>query len=315
KPILLDCDAMTGSTGFKNFVGFSDSADYIRLDLMSSAYLKFNVTGDGDGKAKFTLWKQDKGKMSKVTGVSLPAKKKYDATTKAQFLDTSKYTYYISMECTDEAKGKGVYYNVEITDDAVFFDSADGGWNDVLYDKKAKAFYPENGDHHFESTTIGTGTHVKLDSNPVGDSDWENFVGYQDAADYAKINLMDAGKLSFHLEATGNATFTVYRKGQNKKGKDILETVQTTKLTLDKGAALAEADMLISSLEAGEYYVSMVAKSTKANAGGSVFYNVTATLDASVASSLAMPMAAAAYADSVQDKLFGESANGLLASL
>ena len=59
----------------------------------------------------------------------------------------------------------------------------------------------------------------------------------------------------------------------------------------------------------------MAAKSTKANDKGSVFYNVTATLDASVSSALEMPMAAAAYADSVQDKLFGESGNGLLASL
>ena len=57
----------------------------------------------------------------------------------------------------------------------------------------------------------------------------------------------------------------------------------------------------------------MAAKSTKANASGSVFYNVTATLDPSVSSALEMPMAAAAYADSVPDKLFGESANGLLA--
>ena len=57
----------------------------------------------------------------------------------------------------------------------------------------------------------------------------------------------------------------------------------------------------------------MAAKSTKANASGSVFYNVTATLDSSVASALDMPMAAAAYVDSVQDKLFGELDNGLLA--
>jgi len=44
-------------------------------------------------------------------------------------------------------------------------------------------------------------------------------------------------------------------------------------------------------------------------------YKVTATLDASVSSALEMPMAAAAYADSVQDKLFGESGKGILASL
>ncbi len=209
---------------------------------------------------------------------------------------------------------RGVYYNVEVTDDAVFFDSNDDGRNNVLYDKKGKAFYAEDAEHHFETTTIGTGTHVKLDTNPVADSDWENFVGYQDPADYAKIKLTGDGKLSFHLEATGDATFTVYKKGQDKKGNDTLETIQTTKLSLAKDGGVKDTAELLN-LEAGEYYVSMTTKSTKANDKGSVFYNVTATLDASVSSSLEMPVAAAAYADSVQDKLFGESGNGLLASL
>ena len=68
-------------------------------------------------------------------------------------------------------------------------------------------------------------------------------------------------------------------------------------------------------LEAEEYYVSMTVKSAKSNSSGSVFYNVTATLDASVSSVLEMPMAAAAYADSMQDKLFGKTDTGLLASL
>jgi len=318
KNIVLDGNPMKGSTEFNSFVGFTDGKDYAKLDLTDSAYLKFHVTGDGDGKAKFTIWKQTKGttgKLSKVTSVSLPAKKVYDATTKAQFLDTSKYTYYVSMECSDEAKGKGVYYNVQITDDAVFFDSNDDGKNNILYDKKAKSFYVEDATHHFETTTIGTETKVKLDTDPVADTDWDNFVGYQDAADYAKIKLTSDGKLNFHLEATGDATFTVYRKGQDKKGNDTLETIQTAKLAVASGASKTEKDIQISDLEAGEYYVSMAAKSTKANDKGSVFYNVTATLDAVVTSALEMPMAAAAYADSIQDKLFGESGNGLLASL
>ena len=293
KSLVLDNAPMIGSVKFDSFVGFTDGKDYAKLDLASSAYLKFNVTGDGDGKAKFTLWKQDaKGKMSKVTGVSLPAKKVYDATTKAQFLDTSKYTYYVSMECTDEAKGKEVYYNVEITDDAVFFDSADKGLNNELYDKKAKKFYPEDATHHFESTTVGANTKVKLDTDPVGEPGYENFVGYEDAIDYAKIELASDGKLSFHLEATGNATFTFYRKGQDKKGNDTLETVQTSKLALAKGSKTVAQTMDIqSTLEAGEYYVSMAAKSTKANDKGSVFYNVTAFFSDSPSSSLAMPEA------------------------
>ena len=293
-PIHLDSDSMTGSTKFKNFVGFTDPADYMKLDLLSSAYLKFSLTGEDDGKAKFTIWKRavgTTGKLSKVTSVSMPAKKVYAATTKAQFLDTSKFEYYMSMECTDASKGKGVYYNVAVTDDTVFFDSADNSFNNVLYNKKGKAFYGEDAEHHFETTNIGgAGVSVKLDSDPVGDTDYENFVGYQDAADYAKIKLTSDGSLSFDLKATGNATFVVYKKGHDKKGNDTLEAIQTTKLTLAKGKTSVEATTdLIADLAAGEYYVSMTAKSTKANASGSVFYNVTANLNPSVASPLAMP--------------------------
>ena len=98
------------------------------------------------------------------------------------------------------------------------------------------------------------------------------------------------GKLYFKLEATGDATFTFYRKGQDKKGNDTLDAIQTTKLTLEKGKTVVEkfTDVLLD-LTAGEYYVSMTAKNTKANDKGSVFYNVTATLDPSASSSLAMP--------------------------
>ena len=44
---------------------------------------------------------------------------------------------------------------------------------------------------------------------------------------------------------------------------------------------------MLSNLDAGGYYISMAAKSTKANASGSVFYNVTATFDMANASALA----------------------------
>ena len=89
-------------------------------------------------------------------------------------------------------------------------------------------------------------------------------------------------------------------------------------------------------LDAGEYYVSVTAKSTKATNKGSAFYSVTATaLFVAPASALDMPessdslamtdelsfrqyeadMLAGSYLDTTSDKLFGESNGGLLASL
>ena len=213
--------------------------------------------------------------------------------TKAQFLDLSggRYEYYISMVCSDAAKGKGVYYNVSVADGAVFFDSVDNGKNNVLYDKKAKAFYGEDDEHHFVSTNVGAGTKtVKLDSNAIGEAGYGNFVGYGDAADYAKIKLTTAGSLSFKLKATGDATFAVYKKGQDKKGRDTLVTIQTTKLKLAKGADVIDkfTDVL-SDLAAGEYFISMTAKNTKANEKGLVYYNVTAMLEPPDADALALP--------------------------
>ena len=311
--IVLDKTPMTGSAKFDSFVGFGDGVDYAKLDLASSGYLKFTLTGEGDGTAKFTIWKCDtakNNKMTKVGGVTtLNAKNGFKATTKAQFLDTDKYTYYVSMECSDAAKGKGMYYNVAVADDSVFFDSADKGRNDVLYDKKGKAFYAEDEKHHFESTNVGgAGVAVKLDGDPVGDAGYENFVGYGDAADYAKIELASDGTLSFDLKATGDATFVVYRKGQDKKGNDTLEAIRTTKLTVAKDKDVVETSTgAIAGLKAGEYYVSMTAKSTKANDKGSVFYSVMATLEPSVADALAMPETSGSLGISPDSLSFGQN--------
>ena len=73
-------------------------------------------------------------------------------------------------------------------------------------------------------------------------------------------------------------------------GDNNLETLQTTKLKLAKGESVVETTTaLLSGLTAGEYCVSMTAKSTAASNKGNVFYNVTATLTPQNASSLAMP--------------------------
>jgi len=313
--IVLDSNEMIGSTTFANFVGFGDSIDYAKLDLASSAYLSFSVKADG--AAKFIIWKQDaKGKLSKVSTTTLTAKNGFTATTKAQFLDTGKYTYYVSMESTTATKGGSAYYNVELGGNALFFDSADGGLNNVLYDKKAKAF---KDDANFVTTEIFSGSQgVSLDDNAIGNADYGNFVGYGDAVDYARIELTSGGSLSFDLKATGDATFSVYRKTE-KKGKLTLETIQTTKLTLAKNTSVVTTTTnVLTGLKAGEYYVSMTAKNTKASDKGSVFYNVTANavLSGSVSSALAMPeMELATSSLSSQDALsFGQYDTDALAN-
>lgn len=280
--IVLDLNPMVGSTDFNNFVGFDDSIDYARITLSSSAYLRFELkTKDA---AEFTVWKKDNGgKLSKITTTELTSKNEFTATTKAQFFEANgKYEYYISMECPDatEGRGKWLYYNIEISKDSLFFDSADNGKNNVLYDKKEKSFYSEDENHHFVLTTISAGTNnVKLDDNEIGNSGYNNFVGYDDVADYAIVRLKEPGDLSFTIAATGEATFAVYKKVLDKKGKETLDTIQTTKLGLAKDTRTIEktTDVLVN-LEPGDYFISMTANNTKANEKGIVFYNIKATL-------------------------------------
>ena len=246
------------------------------------------------GKAKLTIWKistnAKNGAISLSSKYSTTAKADKAGTIKAKFLEAA--TYFVSVESTDAKKGGSAYYNVTVDSDAsVFFDSADDGRNDELYDKKAKAFCVEDEDHHFETTGIGgAGINVQLDSDPVKADGYRNYVGYGDKTDYAKVNLRSEGSLYFKVKATGDATFTVYRKGQDKKGNDTLEAIQTTKLKLDKGASVVDKFTdAISDLAAGEYYISMTATNTSNNAKGSVFYNVAATFEPSDMASLAMP--------------------------
>jgi autotransporter passenger strand-loop-strand repeat protein len=281
--------AIEPDTG-KEWVGFGDAADYKMIRLENAVNLTLNFTATG--KAKLAIWKVSTGKGGKITLTSkgsATATADKAGTIKAKFLDAGEY--FVSVTSTDAAKGGDAYYSIAVDPATVFFDSADNGKNDVLYNKKGKTFYAEDATHHFETTTVnGAGIHVKLDSDPVGDTDYENFVGYGDAADYAKIELASDGNLSFDLKATGNATFVVYKKGQDKKGNDTLVAIQTTKLTVAKDKDIVETSTdLLTGLTAGEYYVSMTAKSTKANASGSVFYSVTANLNPSVADALSMP--------------------------
>ena len=59
------------------------------------------------------------------------------------------------MESTDAAKGNAAYYNVnENTVATRFFDSADGGENNWLFNKKTKEY---NDDANLRSSTISAG--------------------------------------------------------------------------------------------------------------------------------------------------------------
>jgi len=327
--IVLDTNEMIGSTEFVNFVGFSDSIDYAKLDLASSAYLSFNMKADG--AAKFTLWKQsvNGGKLTKVVSKSLSAKSSYTGTTAAKFLDTDKYVYYVSMESTDAAKGGAAHYNVSVSS-AVFFDSLDYDLiNGHVYDKK-KNLNTRLSEFRTNDIISSGKTEIFLDSNEIKQDGYSNFVGCNDKADYARFNVASECAVTFTINTTGVGTFVIWRNNAETKKLEALGKVEIK--DSEKTGILTVSDLA----EVEEYFISMTAKSTKANASGSVFYNVwaDAALSENANDSLVMPetdilnmtdtlkfdeydvdMPFASSSDFTSERIFEESGKGILASL
>ena len=294
KTVKLDNTDMIDGGDFNNFVGFSDPVDYAKLDLASTAYLSFDL--GTNGSTKFTLWKRETstGKFTKVGGVtSLKSKNGELVTksTKAQLLEVGdKYDYFVSMECTDATKGGSAYYNVNVnTVSTRFFDSNDGGENNWLFDKKNKVY---NDDANLRVNTLSSFENkpLYLDNTASGDPAFNNFVGFKDSADFAKVVLTKGGSLSFKITALADVTFEIWQKGEDQKGNPVLNSLQKkTDVKVKDYAVGASATTDALTLEAGEYYISVTAKNTKANEKGSAFYNVTALFGSSEADALVMP--------------------------
>jgi autotransporter passenger strand-loop-strand repeat protein len=316
-----------GAIGADDWVGFSDATDYRMLTLESKTNLTLSltVTGTetGKGKAKLTIWKvstnKTTGKITLTSKGSVTVKQGKSGSIKSKVLAAG--MYFVSVASTDAKKGGDVSYNVKVADKTVFFDSADGdGVNKYVY--KKKKLNPEIDKFRTNSIAVSGQKELFLDSNEIKLAGYDNFVGYDDKADYAKLSLASNGSVTFTIDTTGAGTFAVYR---NNKDKSKLELVGKVAIKADGTTGEGHETLDIAELFADEdYYISMTAKSTKANSSGSVFYNVTAvaTLSGSESSALVMPETDAlagasmdAYLDSASDKLFGETGNGLLASL
>ena len=304
-----DEGAITDGTSdvFSGWVGFGDVVDYKSFRVGSSVKLSFAL-GASD-KTKFTIWKLNsktdkKGittySLNSLQSTSLAKDRKsgtYAASTKTLLLDEG--TYYFSVESTNAKKGGNADYTVDLNSDAsVFFVNGDDGANNWVYDKKTKTL---NSDECFVTTNITSATgEILLDKKAV-DTEWSNFVGYGDAADYAKITLSSAANLSFSLTAADAAKFVIYKlvEGTGKKsGTFTLKSLQSTKLKKSKGASIYTADTKALALDEGEYFISM--ESTNSKKGGAAYYKVelnttncaglpTAVLAAHDADALAMP--------------------------
>ena len=244
-----------------DWAGYGDSVDYAGFTLDSAAKLSFSI--DASDAVKFTIYQliQDKNgtyslKALQSTTLSYDSEMEdYEAITKGLLLQAG--TYYISVQSTNADQGGSAYYNVYLDDENTEF-FTEGDNSDDWTDLKTEGENGEVGD-------VGTLDEYSFDIL----SGW---VGYGDSTDYAGFTLDSAAKLSFLIDATGAAKFTIYQLVQDKNGKYSLKALQTTSLSYDKEFEAYEANTKGLLLEAGQYYFSV--QSANAEQGGSAEYNV-----------------------------------------
>ena len=276
---------------YDDWVGYGDTFDYKRFTLDNAARTSFYV--DATDKVKFTIYKlvdkKDKNgvvtyslkslqsaSIPKIKGVDEDEEYKYEGTTKGLLLEAG--DYYICVESKNAKKGGSAYYDVFFNrDNSTFFVDGDNGWNNWLYDKKQKALNVEYMDQFVVTELNSLTTDVMMDNSATSNDYWNNYVGYGDATDFARIHLDKTAKVSFTLEASDAAKFTIYSlvEGTNKKGvKTIsLKALQTTVVKVSKGMSKGVNVTKGLQLDAGDYYISMQA--TNASKGGTAYYNVT----------------------------------------
>ena len=149
----------------------------------------------------------------------------------------------------------------------------DNGWNNYVYDKKTQTMNPDTL-YVIPLTKIPDSTKkISLDKDGSVSVDGRiNFVGFGDEADYAKFTLTYGANLSFLLNATGAAKFTIWTLMTGKNGAKTMKSLQATSAKKDKstGDYLATTKNLL--LEKGDYYISV--ESPDAKKGGNAYYNV-----------------------------------------
>ena len=251
------------------WVGFGDAVDYMGFTLFSGAKLSFSI--DASDAAAFTVYRlvQDRHgayslKALQSTALSLnKSTGDYETVTKALLLEAGEY--YISMQSTNAAQGGSASYNLSLNASAsVFYTEADN--SDDWTDMKSAGAYGSVGDAGVVdeySTDLTTG-----------------WVGFGDEVDYMRFTLSSDAKLSFTINATDAATFTVYQLVQVGNSSYKLKTLQTTSLAFNRQMQDYEAITKELLLNAGEYYFSI--QSTNAAQGGSAAYNLSLNASASV---------------------------------
>ena len=191
---------------------------------------------------------------------------------------TENATVYFKAVDTGGNESEIGVYEVTNIDKSVI----DNGDNNRLYNRKTDV--APNPDENMRNVALYDGCDPKilLDQDGAVKTDgWSNFVGHGDPADYAKLDLSCASKLSFIVHASDKAKFVIYRLveglDKNENVTYTLKALRTVTLKWSKkaGAYAATTKSLLLGLpdENTSYYISV--QSTNAKKNGYALYNVT----------------------------------------
>ena len=295
-----------------------DEYDFAMLTLNNAAKVSLTVTATD--KAKVTIYSvvatgsNSEGETTYTRKAVQTTALKWDKDAKVYTVDTKSLLldrtlsgsgYFISVQSTNanaRTNPGSAFYNVEVNNKVVkgkeqthYYSDGDDNLDDWLCNKAgernyrvAMTFLPvsvnsltakiqvdDEGIHH---------THTDLQKNVV---EFNNFVGFGDAADYRRLVLTSPMLLSFSITATDKAKVVISRIDYNEKTQKYTEKkLQTTALKLDKTTGLYKIDTAACKLPAnnsdgqtGVYYISV--QSTNAKTGGEAYYNVTVNSSAS----------------------------------
>ena len=346
-----DAEGSDKNVVFNNFVGFGDASDYRKIALDSPALLSLTVTATDKAKVVISRLEYNASKNRYVEKKLLTASLKLDKATGLYRIDTAAcklpanvpnfYGYYVSVQSANAKSGGSAYYNVTVNDGAsTFYDKADDGKNNELYNKKTdaanynKKLYSNgiaSGPNQLFLESGGSGVNVK---RTVGDlvRTYDNFVGFGDEYDYAEIKLTSAGTLSFTVDACSdcsvknakqNLKFTVYSLTKVVRGEKVTWTqksLASETITIDRKVGYVEAAQVKKAVAIQEatsddvkYFVSV--QSVGANNGAEVFYNVTAVFTTAGTDGAALSMPETDGLTLTDDLSFGNYGADVLAGV
>ena len=275
---------------YRNYIGGDDPSDCTKIVLAKAARLTFSL--DTTGAAKFVVSKLVEGTGRKAGTFKL----KPLQTTSVSKQSDGKETGFLLLESGEyfitvtgaKRGGAGTFYNIELIEgdggakgSKFFVDGDNGdnnwlwtksdGWNDGLLNSDALTIdgsFLEEGEGK-DAVQIDTDAETVV-SKKIADTTYTNFVGFGDAADFRKIELKSAAKLSFDLAKTtgGAAKLLVYTV--NDKGKMVVADSKLT--TTVKAIATSGGAKNQVVLQKGVYYIAVQA--TDAKKGNDFYYNV-----------------------------------------